>query len=283
MSLVLLFCCDFIFIFVCRWLRQCVFSEFHDAAACIDCPMDLSNATDLLKERLRQVKERIAAACARAGRDPQSVRLIGVTKYTELGWVRVLHELGVEDLGESRPQQLVQRAEELPASIRWHLIGHLQRNKVDLVLPRVEWIHSVDSVRLLERIQEVARKKSLRPRVLLEVNVSGEVAKDGFSPAELRDAWPKMLESSPVEIHGLMTMAPLDADLPMTRTVFAGLRTLRDELAEMSGGANPLPELSMGMSGDFEIAIEEGATMIRLGSSLFEGLPAWDATGQNDQ
>lgn len=245
--------------------------------------MDLSNATELLKDRLCQVQERIAAACARVGCDPQSVRLVGVTKYTELGWVRALHELGIEDLGESRPQQLVQRAEELPATIRWHLIGHLQRNKVELVLPRVEWIHSVDSVRLLERIREVAQKNSLHPRVLLEVNVSGEAAKDGFSPVELREAWPKLMESTPVEIQGLMTMAPLDADLPATRAVFAGLRTLRDELAEMSGGTNPLPELSMGMSGDFEVAIEEGATMIRLGSTLFEGLPAWDATGQNDQ
>ncbi|MBX3452537.1 MAG: YggS family pyridoxal phosphate-dependent enzyme [Planctomycetaceae bacterium] len=242
--------------------------------------MDLSNATDLLKDRLRQVRERITAACARAGRDPQSVRLIGVTKYTELGWVRVLHELGVEDLGESRPQQLVQRADELPDSIRWHLIGHLQRNKVELVLPRVEWIHSVDSVRLLERIREVAEKNSLRPRVLLEVNVSGEAAKDGFSPAGLRDAWPRIVESTPVEIHGLMTMAPLDADPSATRAVFASLRKLRDELAAMSGGANPLPELSMGMSGDFEIALEEGATMIRLGSTLFEGLPAWNTTGR---
>jgi pyridoxal phosphate enzyme (YggS family) len=244
--------------------------------------MDLSNATELLKDRLRHVQERIAAACARVGRDPHSVRLIGVTKYTELGWVRVLHELGVEDLGESRPQQLVQRADELPTSIRWHLIGHLQRNKVELVLPHVKWIHSVDSVRLLERIREVAGKSSLRPRVLLEVNVSGEAAKDGFSPAELRNAWPRILESTPVEIHGLMTMAPLDADPTATRAVFAGLRKLRDVLAHLSGGANPLPELSMGMSGDFEIAIEEGATMIRLGSTLFEGLPAWDATGQTD-
>ena len=230
------------------------------------------NLTDELSKNLHRVRDRIAAACARAGRAPDEVTLIAVTKYAQLDWARGLIDLGVTDLGESRPQQLVARAEQLPPHVRWHQIGHLQRNKADMLLPVVERIHSVDSLRLVEHLAKSASKLGCRPRLLLEVNVSGESSKDGFVIEELFATWPLILEHDSLAIDGLMTMAPLEDDPAAARPAFRGLRELRDRLREASGGRCLLPDLSMGMSGDFEIGIEEGATLIRVGSSLFEGL-----------
>ena len=228
----------------------------------------------LLAENLRRVRERMETACARVGRSGGDVTLVAVTKYAELDWVRALVGLGVTDLGESRPQQLVFRAGQLPPDVRWHLIGHLQRNKVESILPAVDRIHSVDSVRLIEAINTGARNLGLRPRLLLEVNVSGEPSKDGFDPAGLLTAWPAISRLESIAVEGLMTMAPLGDHVETARPVFRALRELRDRLVDASGGASLLPDLSMGMSGDFEIAIEEGATLIRVGSGLFEGLAA---------
>jgi pyridoxal phosphate enzyme (YggS family) len=223
-----------------------------------------------LMENLKRVRDQIHAACERSRRSASDVTMVAVTKYAELDWVRALVDLGVRDLGESRPQQLAARAAELPQDIHWHLIGHLQRNKVDQVLPVAHAIHSVDSVRLLEAIDLAASKRSLRPRILLEVNVSGEQSKDGFDPDSLRAAWPDICQRESVDIRGLMTMAPLSDDPESARAVFARLRDLRAELA-LSAGCE-LSELSMGMSGDFEVGIEQGATLVRIGSRLFEGL-----------
>ena len=231
-------------------------------------------ATTLLTENLRCIRERIEAACTRAGRRVGDVTLVAVTKYAELDWVRALVELGVTDLGESRPQQLVFRAGQLPPHVRWHLIGHLQRNKVESILPAVARIHSVDSVRLIEAINTGARKLGLRPRLMLEVNVSGEPSKDGFDPADLLSTWPALCRLESIAIEGLMTMAPLGDHVEAARPVFRALRELRDCLVDAASGACLLPDLSMGMSGDFEIAIEEGATLVRVGSGLFEGLAA---------
>ena len=227
---------------------------------------------NVLLKNLHRVRERIAVACARVDRSPDEVTLIAVTKYAELDWVRGLIDLGVTDLGESRPQQLVARAELLPPHVRWHQIGHLQRNKADMLLPVVAQIHSADSLRLIEHLAKSATKLGCRPRILLEVNVSGEPSKDGFKVDELLAAWPLILEHDSLAIDGLMTMAPLEDDPAAARPAFRGLRELRDRLRDTSGGRCPLPDLSMGMSGDFEIGIEEGATLIRVGSSLFEGL-----------
>lgn len=235
-------------------------------------PPQNAHMSDRLADNLHRVTEEIAAACARAGRSPSDVTLVAVTKYAELDWVRRLVESGVRELGESRPQQLVERAEQLPPDIRWHLIGHLQRNKVKLALPRTALIHSVDSLRLLERISEVAAEQLLHPRVLLEVNVSGEASKDGISVADLTAQWDALQAVPNVTIAGLMTMAPLNDDPEAARPVFAALRQLRDTLAARATPNVQLTELSMGMSGDFSVAIEEGATLIRIGSRLFEGL-----------
>ncbi|GDY08146.1 YggS family pyridoxal phosphate enzyme [Planctomycetia bacterium] len=227
---------------------------------------------DRLADNLQRVRSEIAAACERVGRSPNEVTLVAVTKYAELAWVRRLVELGFRDLAENRPQQFVERAEQLPPEIRWHLIGHLQRNKVKLVLPRTTLIHSVDSLRLLERISEVAAEQSLRPRVLLEVNVSGEDSKDGLPVAELTSQWDALQAVPNVDVVGLMTMAPLTDDPAAARPVFRALRQLQDDLAARAASHTQLTELSMGMSGDFVVAIEEGATLVRIGSRLFEGL-----------
>ena len=227
---------------------------------------------DRLADNLHRVRAEIATACDRAGRSVNDVTLVAVTKSAELAWVRRLVELGVRDLAENRPQQFVERAEQLPSEIRWHFIGHLQRNKVKQVLPRTALIHSIDSLRLLERISEVAAEQSLRPRVLLEVNVSGEASKDGLPVAELTSQWDAFQAVPQVDVVGLMTMAPLADDPEAARPVFRALRQLRDSLAARASPHVKLTELSMGMSGDFVVAIEEGATLIRIGSRLFEGL-----------
>lgn len=237
--------------------------------------MSATSAT--LKRNLEDISQRIDAACERAGRARSEVRAIAVTKYAELEWVRELIQLGWTTLGEARPQQLVERAKHFQTeldspSVNWHLIGHLQRNKVRSILPKVEVIHSVDSLRLLERIEFLAADTGTRPRVLLEVNIVEDADKDGFSVANLLEEWPKLADRSRVQIDGLMTMAPHTNDESLIRQTFSTLRELRDRLRDQSSPTHPLPELSMGMSGDFEYAIEEGSTMVRIGSALFEGL-----------
>lgn len=227
--------------------------------------------SDRLTSNWTAVRAEIAAACERANRPVDSVRLVAVTKYAEMDWVRGLVALGQVTLGENRPQQLIERAETLQGA-EWHLIGHLQRNKVRAVLPFAACIHSIDSLKLLARIGEIAGELGLTPRALLEVNVSGEESKDGFSAATVRADWPQIQAVENVTVAGLMTMAPLTDDPQTARPVFRRLRELRDELQASARPGIALSELSMGMSGDFAVAIEEGSTMVRVGSRLFEGL-----------
>jgi hypothetical protein len=200
------------------------------------------------------------------------VTLVAVTKTVDAGMAALLADMGIRDLGESRPQELWKKAAAAPASVRWHLVGHLQRNKIERTLPLVKMIHSVDSVRLLEALEQECAKQELRPRVLLEVNVSREEAKHGFRPEEM-PALAKTFERYPhLDIAGFMSMAALAGNPEEARPTFAALRRWRDRLRQLLGQPNALPELSMGMTNDFEIAIEEGATLVRIGSALFEGL-----------
>ena len=249
--------------------RRC----FDSAAGSID---SLMSSFDRVSDNLARVRAAMAQACERAGRDVVSVRLVAVTKYAQIDWVRDLLSAGQIVLGESRPQQLAARAEELAAEggglIEWHMIGHLQRNKVEQVLPVATLIHSVDSLRLAKRISAIAETRGNPAAVLLEVNVSGEESKDGFGPDELRAAFDELAALPQLDIRGLMTMAPVVDEPSQARPYFAQLRELRDELAARENSSVTLTELSMGMSGDFEAAIEEGATIVRVGSSLFEGL-----------
>ena len=232
----------------------------------------MSPVASRILENFKSVMDRGAAAYARAEGKHLVPRMVAVTKYAAVEWVRELVNLGQTTLGESRPQQLVERAGQLGPEIEWHLIGTLQRNKVRAVLPHVSLIHSVDSLKLLERIDAVATELGLKPRVLLQVNVSGEASKQGFGPDDLLENWITIAARQHVTIAGLMTMAPLVDDPELARPTFVGLRQLRDELRRRTADPALLPELSMGMSNDFEIAIEEGTTLYRIGSLLFEGL-----------
>lgn len=231
--------------------------------------MDAAAVNEVLESNLQAVQTSIRAACDRAGRDPSAVKLVAVTKYAEPEWVAALSRVH-RVFGESRPQQLAARVAEFDPQIEWHLIGQLQRNKVRLVLPLAHTIHSVESWRLLDRIDLIAGDLRLRPRVLIEVNVSGESAKSGFAPAELLSDIARLSQYENVNVTGLMTMAPAADHAEQSRPVFRQLAELRDQLRERT--SCELDELSMGMSGDFEVAIEEGATIVRVGSRLFDGL-----------
>jgi PLP dependent protein len=238
-----------------------------------------------LRENLAGVQDRIAAAARRADLDEgrqDYPRLVAVTKYVEPPIARLLAGLGVHEMAESRPQELWRKAESLAdvrissyggLPITWHLIGHLQRNKVKRTLPLVACIDSADSLRLLQEINSEAAVNPLPVAdVLLEVNISGEAAKHGFSPDELEPLLPQIAKLKHVYVLGLMGMAAAEGGLDRARQEFATLRELRDRLRRNCPQNILLHELSMGMSGDFEVAIEEGATMVRVGSALFEGI-----------
>ncbi len=223
----------------------------------------------VLADRLAAVRSRIADACRRAGRDPSSVTLVAVTKTVPPAVAAVAAELGERDLGEGRPQGLWEKAAAV-AGVRWHLVGHLQRNKIDRTAPLAALIHSVDSERLLAALDAFGRKHGTPVPVLLEVNCSREPAKGGFAPDAVPALAGGLAALAGVRVDGLMTMAAHHDDPRACRPTFAELRALRDGLRTATG--LPLPHLSMGMSDDFEVAVEEGATFVRVGTTLFEGL-----------
>jgi PLP dependent protein len=223
-----------------------------------------------IAENVAEIRGRIADAAARSGRAASDITLVAVTKYVSVDIIQPLVAAGCCDLGESRPQQLWERAPALAdLPIRWHLIGHLQRNKIRRTLPLVTLIHSVDSPRLMAAVDEECTGPM---PVLLEVNVSGETAKHGFSPDAIEPFLLELAGYRNIAVRGLMCMAGLEGDLDAARRDFAALRELRDRLRPRCPMGVSLDELSMGMSGDFEVAIEEGATIVRIGSALFEGI-----------
>ena len=214
-----------------------------------------------IRDNLRRVQERIEAACQRAGRSPDEVTLVGVTKTVGPDAVIEAYEAGLRDFGENRVQEAVAKIDtvaQLGVEARWHLIGHLQTNKVKLAAGCFGIIHSVDSVRLS---REISRRYESDVPVLLEVNVAQDPAKFGFAPEEVAAALREIAVLPHLDVRGLMTIAPITTNPDETRPTFRRLRELRDDLA--------LAELSMGMSGDFEVAIEEGATMVRVGTAIF--------------
>jgi pyridoxal phosphate enzyme (YggS family) len=228
-----------------------------------------------IAENFATVRERIAVAAQRSGRRAADVQLVAVTKYADLEAIRQLIAAGCLDLGESRPQQLWQRSDQLPVpGLRWHLVGHLQRNKIRRTLPIVALVHSLDSPRLLTALEEEARLAGRNVAALLEINVSGDATKHGLAAEEAEPLLATLPDYPHVAVQGLMTMAPREGDLDDARRSFARLRELRDSLQAVAPPGVELRELSMGMSGDFEAAIEEGATIVRVGSALFEGLPS---------
>ena len=239
-----------------------------------------------LPEDLRQrclanyaaVQESVAEACRKAGREVNDVRIVGVTKYVSAEWAAELVRAGCRDLAESRPQLLWDKAEALAGDPppRWHLVGHLQRNKVRRTVGLVSLIHSVDSLRLLEAIAAEGQRIGCVSDVLVEVNLTGDAARSGLAAADVASLVEQALHLPQVRVRGLMGMAaePEGPDPAGTaRRQFAFLRELRDQTAAALPGADGLLELSMGMSGDFTEAILEGATLVRIGSSLWEGIP----------
>jgi pyridoxal phosphate enzyme (YggS family) len=228
---------------------------------------------DFLAGRVASVEDRIRSACARAGRPRKSVTLVAVTKYVGPTLATLITELGVFDLGESRPQELWKKHKCLPPAVRWHLVGHLQRNKIERTLPLVTLIHSVDSHRLLEALDQEAEQQGRTLDVLLEVNASREANKSGFIPEVVPGLARELVKLRRLRVRGLMTMAAMTADPEDSRAAFAEVRQLRDRLQRDLGDTHRLDQLSMGMTNDFDVAIEEGATLIRIGSALFEGVP----------
>jgi len=222
-----------------------------------------------LTENLESIRARIAAAARRSGRDPGEVELVAISKTHPAEMLREAVDAGQNLFGESRIQEALEKIPLLPGRLRWHFIGHLQSNKVRKVLPLFELIHGVDSLGIARDIDRIGTELGIHPRILLEVNVSGEGSKHGFSPPVLEQTLEELLSLPRLQVEGFMTMAPLSPTAEASRPFFAALRGLRDRLASSSGV--PLPTLSMGMSGDFEVAVEEGATLVRVGSALFSG------------
>jgi PLP dependent protein len=233
----------------------------------------MNDVRSLVAENVGRVRAQIAAAAASAGRAAEEVRLVAVTKYVEADVARELVAAGCHELGESRPQSLWDKAAELAASdVRWHLIGHLQRNKIRRTLPLVSLIQSVDSRRLLAALDEEAGLIGTRANVLLEVNVTEDRTKTGLPIDELEPLVHWAATLAHVSVCGLMGMASLGGGDKVARRDFARLRNLRDQVAKNCPPNVVLDELSMGMSNDFEAAIREGATIVRVGSALVEGL-----------
>lgn len=226
-----------------------------------------------IASNLAGIRQRIGDAARRSGRVAADVTLVAVTKYVGLPETQALIDAGCTDLGESRPQELWAKADAVddPAA-RWHLIGHLQRNKVRRTLPLTWLIHSGDSLRLIGEIDRLAADGGGPARILLEVNISGDTTKHGFAPGDVEPALPELAGLKHVAVLGLMAMAGRDGDLSAARRDFAALRALRERLTVNCPPQIALEHLSMGMSHDFEVAIEEGATMVRVGSALFEGV-----------
>ena len=216
---------------------------------------------------LSQVRERIQAACLRAGRDVSGVELIAVSKTIPVELIREAVAAGQRVFGESRQQEAEPKVAALPAILNWHFIGRVQRNKVRKLLPVFEVIHALDSLRLATHLAEVAGECGVFPKVFLQVNVAGEASKGGFEPDELRACLGGLLALPRMEILGLMTIPPAAPEAEAARPWFSKLRQLRDTLEHDHQVS--LPGLSMGMSGDYEVAIEEGATHVRVGSAIF--------------
>jgi pyridoxal phosphate enzyme (YggS family) len=222
-----------------------------------------------LHDNLKLVHTKIADAANRAGRQAAEIELIAVTKTFPVEVIREAVEAGHRLFGENRVQELLTKQPDLPTTLRWHLIGHLQSNKVRKILPVVEAIHSVDSLDLAQDMNRIAAESGQYPKIYLEVNVAAEASKHGFSPARLECELETLLALDRLEIQGLMCVPPISKEPEDSRKHFVFLREFRDKLQKLAG--IPLSGLSMGMSGDYEVAVEEGATIVRVGSAIFGG------------
>ncbi len=220
-----------------------------------------------LKKNLIKLLEDIDQIAATTKRDPEEISLVVVTKSVAMEVMQQAFDLDLKHFGENRVQEFLEKMPRMPKGVFWHFIGPLQKNKVRKLVPHIFLIHSVDSLKLAERISQVGKEMNKETSILLQVNTSGETSKQGFSPKDLKDEIKNLLNLTHLRIKGLMTMAPYTEDTDCIRSCFRKLRELRDELNQMYHCQ--LDELSMGMTFDYKIAIEEGATILRIGSALF--------------
>lgn len=223
----------------------------------------------MVKENLLQVRENIKMACENAGRDPQEVTLISVSKTKPIPMLQEAYDAGSRDFGENKVQEIMDKYPALPTDIRWHMIGHLQRNKVKYIVDKVHLIHSVDSLRLAEEISSQAEKKQVEVNILVEVNIAQEESKFGTSRAEALQLVEEIARLPHVHIQGLMTIAPFVEDPEDNRKYFRQIRELSVDIMQKNIDNVNMSVLSMGMTGDYMVAIEEGATMVRVGTGIF--------------
>lgn len=222
-----------------------------------------------IRDHLTEVRENIRKACERAGRSPEEVTLIAVSKTKPLFMLEEAYEAGARDFGENKVQEILEKAPEMPEDARFHMIGHLQRNKVKQVLPHAVLIHSVDSLRLAEQIDQEAEKLGMTAKILLEVNVAKEESKFGMMPEEVPELTEQIAALPHLRIQGLMTIAPFVDDPEKNRPVFQKLYQLSVDIKKKNIDNVSMSVLSMGMTGDYQVAVEEGATMIRVGTGIF--------------
>lgn len=223
----------------------------------------------MLRDNLYEVEERIQEACRRAGRDRSEVTLVAVSKTKPAEMLMEAYDLGVRVFGENKVQEIREKYEVLPKDIEWHMIGHLQTNKVKYIVDKVRLIHSVDSFKLAEVIEKEAEKHGRTVDVLLEVNVAEEASKFGLKPSDVLPMAEKISQLPHVNLRGLMTIAPFVENPEKNRAIFANLHELYVDIKEKNIDNGTVSILSMGMTNDYEVAIEEGATMVRVGTGIF--------------
>ena len=223
----------------------------------------------MVAENLKEVEARVCAACERSGRKRESVTLIAVSKTKPVQMLEEAYQVGSRYFGENKVQELADKYELMPKDIHWQMIGHLQRNKVKYIIDKAELIHSVDSLRLAETIDKEAAKKGIVANVLLEVNMAKEDTKYGLMPEEVMDFVREIVRFQHIKVQGLMTIAPFVDDPEENRKHFANLRKLSVDIRKEKVNNVNMSILSMGMTNDFEVAIEEGATMVRIGTAIF--------------
>lgn len=223
----------------------------------------------MIKENLAAVEQNMKAACERAGRSREEVTLIAVSKTKPVSMLKEVYDTGIRTFGENKVQEMCQKMDELPEDIRWHMIGHLQRNKVKYIVGRVALIHSVDTYRLAEEINIQAKKKNITVPILVEVNIAGEESKFGTSAEDAMLLVEEIARLENVRIEGLMTIAPNVSDAEDNRLYFRKIKQLSVDITNKNIHNVSMKILSMGMTGDYMVAIEEGATMVRVGTGIF--------------
>lgn len=223
----------------------------------------------MIKKNLEEVEARIAKACERSGRKRSDVTLIAVSKTKPIEMLLEAYDAGSRDFGENKPQEIREKYPNLPSDIRWHMIGHLQRNKIKYIIDKVCMIHSIESVRLAEAVSEEAAKHGRVIPVLVEVNMAGEETKFGIRPEETEDFIREISLLPNIQVNGLMTIAPYTENAEDNRIYFRNLKKLYVDIKEKNIDNVVMSNLSMGMTGDYEVAIEEGATMVRVGTGIF--------------